>query len=34
MKIKKIFFATNYKIDKEDLKNTYNIKNRDIDAFD
>ena len=35
MKIKKkIFFATNYKIDKEDLKNTYNIKNRGVDVFD
>ena len=31
---KKIFFATNYKIDKEDLKNTYNIKNRGVDVFD
>ena len=34
MKIKKIFFATNYKIDKEDLKNTYNVKNRGVDVFD
>ena len=31
---KKIFFAINYKIDKEDLKNTYNIKNRGIYVFD
>ena len=31
---KKIFFATNYKIDKEDLKNTYNITNRGVDVFD
>ena len=31
---KNLFFATNYKIDKEDLKNTYNIKNRGVDVFD
>ena len=31
---KKIYFATNYKIDKEELRNIYNIKNRGVDTFD
>ena len=31
---KTIFFATNYKIDKEELRNTYNIKGRAVDIFD
>ena len=29
-----ILFATNYKIDKEELRNIYNIKNRGVDTFD
>ena len=29
-----VYNKTNYKIDKEDLKNTYNIKNRGVDVFD
>ena len=31
---KTILFATNYKIDKEELRNIYNIKNRGVDTFD
>ena len=31
---KTIYFATNYKIDKEELRNIYNIKNRGVDTFD
>ena len=31
---KTIYFATNYKIDKEELRNIYNIKNRGVDIFD
>ena len=29
-----IYFATNYSIEKEDLKNLYNLKNRGVDVFD
>ena len=31
---KTIYFATNYSIEKEDLKNLYNLKNRGVDVFD
>jgi len=31
---KTIYFATNYKIDIEELRNIYNIKNRGVDTFD
>ena len=31
---KTIYFATNYKIDIEELRNIYNIKNRAVDTFD
>ena len=31
---KTIFFATNYQIDKEELRNIYNIKSRAVDTFD
>ena len=31
---KTILFATNYEIDKEELRNIYNIKNRGVDTFD
>ena len=31
---KTIYFATNYEIDKEELRNIYNIKNRGVDTFD
>ena len=31
---KTIYFATNYKIDIEELRNIYNIKNRGVDIFD
>ena len=31
---KTILFATNYNIDKEKLRNIYNIKNRGVDTFD
>ena len=31
---KTIFFATNYNIDKEELRNLYNIKSRAVDTFD
>ena len=31
---KTIYFAINYKIDKEELRNIYNIKNRGVDTFD
>jgi hypothetical protein len=31
---KTILFATNYNIDKEELRNIYNIKNRGVDTFD
>ena len=31
---KTIYFATNYSIEKEDLKNLYNLKNRGDDVFD
>ena len=31
---KTILFATNYEIDKEELRNMYNIKNRGVDTFD
>jgi hypothetical protein len=31
---KTILFATNYEIDKEKLRNIYNIKNRGVDTFD
>ena len=31
---KAIYFATNYSIEKEDLKNLYNLKNRGVDVFD
>ena len=30
---KTIYFATNYKIDKKELRNIYNIKNRGVDTF-
>ena len=31
---KTILFATNYEVDKEELRNIYNIKNRGVDTFD
>ena len=31
---KTIYFATNYKINIEELRNIYNIKNRAVDTFD
>jgi len=31
---KTILFATNYLVDKEELRNIYNIKNRGVDTFD
>ena len=31
---KAILFTTNYEVDKEELRNIYNIKNRGVDAFD
>ena len=31
---KTILFATNYEVDKEELRNNYNIKNRGVDTFD
>jgi len=31
---KKIYFATNYNINMEELRNIYNIKNRGVDTFD
>ena len=31
---KTIYFAINYKIDKEELRNIYNVKNRGVDTFD
>ena len=31
---KNIYFATNYYIDTDNLRNTYNIKNRGVDIFD
>ena len=31
---KTILFATNYEIEKEKLRNIYNIKNRGVDTFD
>ena len=31
---KTIYFATNYSIEKEDLKNLYNLKNRRVNVYD